>query len=102
MSSAASSLTASFRRNTALNNLREDFRVCFARPEHIAGVKILADANRHIFGFVTRGAFFDAIQAGTLIVAIRDGEVVGFLRYHHRKRDLQTTLYDICVSKSER
>jgi ribosomal protein S18 acetylase RimI-like enzyme len=102
MSSAASSIATSFPGNTTLKFLQEDFRVCFARHEHIEGIKILADANRHIFGFVTRGAFYDALQTGTLIVATRGEEVVGFLRYHHRKRDLQTTLYDICVAECER
>lgn len=102
MSSAASSLSSGFQRNTALGDPQEDFRVCFACPEHIEDIKGLADANRHIFGFVTRGAFYDALQAGTLIVATRGEEVVGFLRYHHRKRDLQTTLYDICVAETER
>ncbi len=100
--SSAASVSASFRGSTALNNLQEDFKVCIARPEHIEGIKVLADANRHIFGFVTRGAFYDALQTGTLIVAMRGEKVVGFLRYHHRKRDLQTTLYDICVAESER
>ncbi len=76
--------------------------ICIADFSHIEGAKTLADANRLIFGFITRGAFYDALQAGTLIVATRYGEVVGFLRFHHRKCDLQTTLYDICVAESER
>src|SRR5947209_15672985 len=85
-----------------LNSTQTSFKICNAHQLHIEGAKILADANRHIFGFITRGAFQDAFQAGTLIVATRGSEVVGFIRYHHRKRDLQTTLYDICVSESER
>ncbi len=86
----------------SLNSSQASFKICNAHQLHIEGVKILADANRHIFGFITRGAFQDAFQAGTLIVATRGSLVVGFIRYHHRKRDLQTTLYDICVSESER
>ncbi len=78
------------------------FKISNACLSHLEGAKTLADANRHIFGFITRGAFHDAWQAGTLIVATQYDEVVGFLRYHHRKRDLQTTLYDICVAESER
>ena len=81
---------------------REATYMCVARQIHIEGIKSLADSNRHIFGFITRGAFYDALQAGTLIVALQNEKVVGFLRYHHRKRDLQTTLYDICVTESER
>lgn len=78
------------------------FQICDADCGHLEGIKRLADANRHIFSFITRGAFLEAIQAGTLIVALKDNQVVGFLRYHHRKRDQQTTLYDICVIESER
>lgn len=97
--------------STHENHEAEDFllddseascKICNAHQFHIEGAKILADANRHIFGFITRGAFQDAFQAGTLIVATRNNGVVGFIRYHHRKRDLQTTLYDICVVESER
>jgi len=102
MLTAASPISSGFRENTALGCLQADFRVCFAHLEHLEGVKILADANRNIFGFVTRGAFNDAIQSRSLIVATRGEEVVGFLRYHHRKCDLQTTLYDICVAEPER
>src|SRR5713226_7092190 len=80
-----------------LSSSQASFKICNAHQLHIEGAKILADANRHIFGFITRGAFRDAFQAGTLIVAIRGSEVLGFIRYHHRKCDLQTTLYDICV-----
>ncbi len=80
----------------------EDFSIGFARPEHIAQIKKLVDANRQIFGFVVKSAFYDALETRTLIVASRGEEIIGFLRYHHRKRDLQTTLYDICVAKSER
>ena len=87
--------------STSLNRFQGSFKICNAHQSHIEGTKILADANRHIFGFITRGAFQDACQAGTLIVATHGKEVVGFIRYHHRKRDQQTTLYDICVSESE-
>lgn len=81
---------------------QETPKICNALLLHIEGAKKLADANRNIFGFITRGAFDEAYLNGTLIVAVRGSEVIAFLRYHHRKRDLQTTLYDICVSASER
>lgn len=76
--------------------------VCDAEIEHIDGVKVLADANRDIFGFITRPAFYEALQGKQLIVALRNHDVIGFLRYHHRKRDKQTTLYDICVTAEAR
>jgi ribosomal protein S18 acetylase RimI-like enzyme len=102
MLTTTSPISCSFRENTALGCLPADFWVGFAHLEQLAGVKILADANRNIFGFVTRGAFNDAIQSRSLIVATRGEQIVGFLRYHHRKQDLQTTLYDICVAEPER
>lgn len=86
----------------SLDSSQVPFKICKADQLHVEGAKVLADANRYIFGFITRGAFQDAFQAGTLIVATRGNKVVGFIRYHHRKRDLQTTLYDICVSEAER
>src|SRR5437762_2444932 len=87
-------------RNTDIDSIstsrtQEPFHICNACHSHLEGVKTLADANRHIFGFITRNAFYDALQLGALIVAAREDKVVGFLRYYHRKRDLQTTLYDI-------
>jgi len=86
----------------SLDYSQEPFKISLAHPSHIEGAKKLADANRTIFGFITRRVFLDAYEAGTLIVVTRYDEVVGFLRYHHRKRDLQTTLYDICVAEAER
>lgn len=80
----------------------EDFSIGFARLEYLAQVKRLVDANRHIFGFIVSSAFHEALETRTLIVASRGEDVVGFLRYYHRKRDLQTTLYDICVAQAER
>lgn len=91
-----------FQEDTLSSFCTENFSIGFARPEHIAQIKGLVDANRHVFGFVVRSAFYDALETRTLIVANRGENVIGFLRYHHRKRDLQTTLYDICVAKPER
>lgn len=89
--------------SATLDLSQEDFEVFFAHCSYyIEGAKILADANRDIFGFITRGAFSDALQARTLIVVTQRERVIGFLRYHHRKRDRQTTLYDICVSEPAR
>ncbi len=86
----------------SLDYTLEPFEISFAHSSHIEGAKQLADANRSTFGFMTRGVFLDAYEAGTLIVATRHNKVEGFLRYHHRKRDLQTTLYDICVAEPMR
>lgn len=71
--------------------------VCTANTGHIEGAKRLVDANREIFSFITQAAFRDAWFERSLLVALVDGRVAGFVRYHHRQRDARTTLYDICV-----
>lgn len=73
-----------------------------AEAEHIKGAKALADANRSIFAFITRQAFEDAHAQKGLLVARIEAQVVGFVRYYHRKTDQQTTLYDICVAEDWR
>lgn len=79
-----------------------DVVVSTADAEMIEHVKMLADAHRHVFGFIPRAAFVDAMSERALLVALLDGRVVGFLRFHHRRRDTQTTLYDICVDQAYR
>ena len=83
-------------------NPQAEILICDAEPAHIDGAKRLADMNRHIFSFIRRAAFLDACSEGALIIALMNDEVVGFVRYHHRKLDQQTTLYDICVAESLR
>jgi len=70
-----------------------------ADAAHIEGAKRLADANREVFSFLTRAAFEEAWRERALLVALMEGRVVGFVRYHHRRRDTHTTLYDICVDE---
>jgi ribosomal protein S18 acetylase RimI-like enzyme len=81
--------------------------VCTALEQHVQNAKILADSNKAIFGFITKGAFVQSYNEQSLLIALASGNhtsesVVGFLRYHHRKSDLQTTLYDICVAEGMR
>lgn len=83
-------------------NPQPEVLICDAETAHVEGAKRLADMNRHIFSFIRRAAFLDACNEGALIVALMNDEVVGFVRYHHRKLDQQTTLYDICVAESLR
>jgi ribosomal protein S18 acetylase RimI-like enzyme len=64
--------------------------------------KAIADANRESLGFIVAAIFRDAIQRNHLLVADCDGEILGFIRYNHRKHDDVTTVYDICVKNSAR
>lgn len=73
-----------------------------ATYEHISRAKTLADANRAIFAFINRQAFEDAYTHKGLLVALMEEQVIGFVRYYHRKTDKQTTLYDICVAEEWR
>lgn len=65
-------------------------------------VKQIADQNRASLGFINRGRFIEAADKHACLVAVENDYVVGFVIFHHRKRDLQTTLYDICVRASHR
>jgi ribosomal protein S18 acetylase RimI-like enzyme len=71
-----------------------------AEPNDIPACKAIADAHREALGFIVAATFADAIRRGQLLVADRAGEVVGFVRYNHRVRGIETALYDICVASS--
>lgn len=64
-------------------------------------VKRLADAHRHELGFVLLPSLRERIEQGEMLVAVRDGEVIGFVDYH-RRRDGQITLYHIVVKPGVR
>lgn len=75
----------------------------FIRPAELSDVpfcKALADANREALGFIVAAVFVDAIRRNQLLVAEAAGEVVGFVRYNHRVRGVETALYDICVASA--
>ena len=72
--------------------------VRFADHSDIIAGKRIADQHRDIFGFFPRMVFAEAVARRQLLVAIAaSGEVVGFLRFNHRKRGTETALYDIGV-----
>lgn len=77
----------------------------FIRPAELRDVsacKAIADANREALGFIVAAVFVDAVHRNRLLVAESAGEVIGFVRYNHRVRGAETTLYDICVARSFR
>ncbi len=67
----------------------------------IDAVKRVADQHRPELGFHTRQAYVDSLNKGELLIAKRAAEVVGFVRYHHR-RDNRTTLYEIAITPDSR
>ena len=69
---------------------------------HIDGMKLLADANRESLGFMPRKKLEEIADQQRAFVALYDGSVVGFVVFRHRKRDLQTTLSEICVQHEYR
>ena len=91
-----------YRKQSIVTRPFSEFLVIQAEVEHIKGAKALADANRDIFAFITRQAFEDAHAQNGLLVAHVEGQIIGFVRYYHRKTDRQTTLYDICVAEEWR
>jgi ribosomal protein S18 acetylase RimI-like enzyme len=73
-----------------------------ATPQHVDAMKIMADANRSELGFTLRAQIQEAIEQNRAFVALIDKKLVGFVIYRHRKRDLQTTLAEICISQDYR
>ncbi len=71
-----------------------------AEAQDIPACKAIADAHRDSLGFIVAAVFADSIRRNQLLVAERDGRVVGFMRYNHRIRGSETALYDICVADS--
>src|SRR5207237_1599617 len=51
----------------------------------IAKIKSLADQHRSELGFHSHQAFIDSSQKKELLVAKVDGQVKGFVRFHHRR-----------------
>lgn len=72
-----------------------------ATLEDLGVVKQLADQHKPELGFVLRPALEKSITDQELLVAHIEGQVVGFVHYHHRK-DGQTTLYHIAVNANFR
>jgi len=64
-------------------------------------IKRIADANKDTLGFVLRPALAENIARQWVLVAEEGSRILGFCNFRHR-RDGQTTIYEICVSKDER
>jgi len=64
-------------------------------------IKRLADAHRVELGFHTRQSFVESLARRELLVAMVDGQPVGFARYHHT-RNGYTTLQEIVTIPSMR
>lgn len=79
-----------------------DISIRRAEIQDLTSIKRLADNNRTTLGFVLRPALMAGIKQGWLLIAEQtNGELLGFIHYRHR-RDMQTTLYEICVAQSFR
>ena len=73
-----------------------------AEIQDLTAIKQLVDRNRATLGFVLRPALMAGIKQGWLLIAEHtNGELLGFIHYRHR-RDMHTTLYEICVVESFR
>lgn len=59
-------------------------------------VKSIADIHRLELGFHSRQSFLDSLNKDEILVARYEGDIVGFVRYHHRK-DKRTTIYEIAI-----
>lgn len=67
--------------------------------DDVSVIKALADADRKELGFNPRKKFEEVALQQRGLVAVCNGEVIGFVIFRHRKIDLQTTLSEICVQQ---
>ncbi len=75
----------------------EAIEVRTAQLSDIRSCKNIADRQRDALGFLPRPVFAEAVQRGQLLVAVAKQDIVGFVRFNHRLRGVETALYDICV-----
>ena len=68
----------------------------------VSEVKLLADASRFELGFNPQKKFEEVAFQKRAFVAIVNQKIIGFVIFRHRKRDLQTTLSEICVQQQFR
>lgn len=72
-----------------------------ALPQDIDGVKVIADQNRAELGFHTRQSFIESVAKAELLVAIFDGQLAGFLRFHYTRAG-HATLREVATAGSLR
>jgi ribosomal protein S18 acetylase RimI-like enzyme len=71
------------------------------KEKTLAAVKSLADLHRRELGFHSRESYRESSRKGELLAATEGGEVLGFVRFHHR-RDSRTTIYEVAVDPQRR
>lgn len=88
------------------SQLRERaFRIRQALADDVVACKKIADKHRHALGFLPKPVFSEAVVRRSLLIAETsspNGQVVGFVRYNHRKRGTETAIYDICVANTHK
>jgi len=60
-------------------------------------IKKIADLCKGDIGFITKQTLLNAIDERRIIVSTDNGNIVGFVHFYHRKKDKQTTIYEIAV-----
>lgn len=71
-------------------------RVRQAESKDLEAIKRIADDNRDALGFVLRARLESRICQRELLVKECDGQIAGFVTFHHRK-DGWTTIHELCV-----
>jgi ribosomal protein S18 acetylase RimI-like enzyme len=60
-------------------------------------LKKIADSCKKDIGFVTTRILEKAINEKRIIIQKKDERIIGFLHFYHRKRDQQTTIYELMI-----
>lgn len=76
-------------------------KIRHAQKKDIQAVKRLADDNRNALGFLVRASLEERLRHRGLLVCEHQGEVIGFVSFHHR-RDGWTTIHELCVEEQYR
>lgn len=76
-------------------------QITMANLKDLEDIKAIADNNKIELGFLIRSAIKESILEERLCVSKNGGEIIGFIRFRHRK-DNVTKIYDMCVRKENR
>ena len=76
-----------------------DFSISYIKeePTYIDQVKNLGDKNSKTIGFFPGGAFDRAADDNLIILAIKDGVLLGYLMYREVKRDNTVSITHLCI-----
>lgn len=74
-------------------------RIRLAQRRDVEQIKGIADSQKNELGFVLRSIIEEGVKSHRIYVLSIRNKVAGFIHFNHRKRDKQTTIYQLAVSQ---